>query len=312
MGRAELATDARLPMRDHRESESRNKDAFLQQHVTHLDGRSRFPHYDGHDRSLALEGLEAGLSDRTAEIGRVVPEALHSFRVCVQEFNRSEGARSDRWRKRVGEQLRARPLSQHVAERTWTGDESTGGAAESLSKRRRDHINFAEHAEMLGGSASILAEHSRSMRIIHYDYCVVLPRNLENVGKTGDAPFHRKNPVGPDDAALRIPCAFQLGYEVRHVRVRIDSGVAPGDRFRQAEGVDDGGVIERIGENEVALLDDARRETLVRIPRRHIRQRGLRSDESRNRFLEPAVDREGSADESHAAGAGTVTLESVD
>src|SRR5687768_17795630 len=94
--------------------------------------------------------------------------------------------------------------------------------------------------------------------------------------------------------------------------MRIDSGVALRDRFCQAERVDDGGVIQRIGENEVALLDDARSETLVRIPGRHIRQRRLSSNESRDRCLEAAVDRECSTDESHAAGAGTITLEPVD
>jgi hypothetical protein len=53
MGRAELATNACLPMRDHWKPESRYKDAFLQQQVTHSNRRGGLPHDYRHNRRFA-------------------------------------------------------------------------------------------------------------------------------------------------------------------------------------------------------------------------------------------------------------------
>ena len=78
----------------------------------------------------------------------------------------------------------------------------------------------------------------------------------------------------------------------------IDGGGALGDRLRQSDRVDDRGVIERVRDHEVVLLDDRRRQTLVRVPRRDVAERCLRADQFGDRLLQVAVNRERSADES--------------
>src|SRR5260221_3152205 len=100
MGRTELATHARLPLRHHWKAESRYKDAFLQQHVTHLYGRGRFPDDDWHDRRIAGAGLEPGFDDLLAEGTHIFAQLSHSIRVRPKETDGSERTRGDaRWKR---------------------------------------------------------------------------------------------------------------------------------------------------------------------------------------------------------------------
>jgi hypothetical protein len=71
-------------------------------------------------------------------------------------------------------------------------------------------------------------------------------------------------------------------------------------------------VVERIRDDEISLLDNARRESFICIPGRDVGERRFGSGETGNRFLELAVNREGAADESDTSRAGAVFLESFD
>src|SRR6266571_4904440 len=133
MGRAELAAHARLTLRHHRKAESRNKDAFLQQHVTHLYGGGRFPDDDWDDRRVAGEGLEPGFNDLLAKVTHVFAQLSHSIRVRLEETDGSECTRCNRRRERIGKKLRPRTLSKRIAKRSSSGDKSTSGAAECFA-----------------------------------------------------------------------------------------------------------------------------------------------------------------------------------
>src|SRR4029078_398098 len=101
MRRATLAANSCLPMRNNGKPESRNKDAFLQQHVTHLDGGSRLPYDYGDDGGLSGQRLEARFGYLLAEVVRVIPERLNAFRVRLEELNRCKCARGNSRRQRV-------------------------------------------------------------------------------------------------------------------------------------------------------------------------------------------------------------------
>src|SRR5437764_9503376 len=101
MGCTELATHARLALRHHRKAESRYKDAFLQQHVTHLYGGGRFPHDDWHNRRIARERLEPGFDDLLAEVTHIFAQPGHSIGMRLKETDGSERTRRDSRRKRV-------------------------------------------------------------------------------------------------------------------------------------------------------------------------------------------------------------------
>ena len=103
------------------------------------------------------------------------------------------------------------------------GDESAGRAAERLAERRRDDVDFAEHAEMLGRAATGLAEHAGRVRVVHRRRSRRgRARSRRISGSFAIAAFHREHAVGPDDAPLRALRARELRAQVVHVGVLVD------------------------------------------------------------------------------------------
>src|SRR5437763_698355 len=84
MGSTELTAHTRLPLRNDRKAESRHKDAFIQQHVTHFDCRRRLPYNYGDDWGLSGQWAEPRLANGPAEISGVLPELVDQLRVVLQ------------------------------------------------------------------------------------------------------------------------------------------------------------------------------------------------------------------------------------
>src|SRR5690349_19951113 len=116
MGRTELRTHARLPLRHHRKAESSYKDAFLQQHVPHLYGGSSCPPDDGHNRGFTRQRLESQFDDLLTEIARVSTQLRGAFGVRLDGSNCCERTARNRRRKHVREALRARSPSERVTQ----------------------------------------------------------------------------------------------------------------------------------------------------------------------------------------------------
>src|SRR5262245_23589982 len=88
--RGDLATQARPPVRDYRESEAGHIDPFFEQRLAHREGLRRVADDDGHDRMRAVRDLEAGVRQRLAEVAGVVAEPLDRSGVLAQEPERLE------------------------------------------------------------------------------------------------------------------------------------------------------------------------------------------------------------------------------
>src|SRR3954469_17262812 len=115
MGSTELTAHTRLPLRNDRKAESRHKDAFIQQHVTHFDCRRRLTHDYGDDRGLSRQWLEPRVADSLAEIGRILAELVDEPRVVLELPDRTQSTRRHRGRQRIGKELWTRTLREHVA-----------------------------------------------------------------------------------------------------------------------------------------------------------------------------------------------------
>src|SRR6266566_4998768 len=163
MGSAELTAHTRLSLRYDRKAEPCHKDAFVQQHVTHFDSGRRFAHDDRDDRSLARQRFETRLGDGAAKITGVIAKFLDELRVVLEMLDCAERARRDRGWKRVGEELRPRPLCQHVTQRRGPGDESTRRAAQCLAQCGSNDVNLSQNAEMLSSSPTRRAQDASAM-----------------------------------------------------------------------------------------------------------------------------------------------------
>src|SRR5689334_18441984 len=171
MRRAELASNACLPVRNNGKPESRYKDAFLQQHVTHLDGGGGFAHNNRDDGRFSGQRLEPGFGYLLAEVVCVFAKYPDPVGMRIEKLDRC---------KRIGKELRTRSLSEHVAQRRGSCHETTCSAAERLAECRCDHVDFADYTVMLRGATTVLAEHSGCVRVVHHDNRIVFARDLED------------------------------------------------------------------------------------------------------------------------------------
>ena len=164
---------------------------------------------------------------------------------------------------------------------------------------------------MLGGATAAFAEDSGRVRVIDGEDRVILPGQRREIGQLGDVAFHREDAVGEDELATRSARGLELLLEIGHVGVLVDGRLALGDRLGEPSRIDDGRVIQLIGNDDVRLAQDGRAESLIGVPAADVAERRLAADESRERVLELAMYRERAADEAHRSGAGAPALERV-
>ena len=223
----------------------------------------------------------------------------------------SKGAGRHRGRQGVAEELRPGALGEIVGEGDGAGRESAGGAAKRLAQRRRDHIDLAQHPIVLRGPAARCAEDACRMRVIHGEHRIILPCQGGKIRQLRDVTFHREDAVGENQLAAGLPRRAQLLLEVGHVRMLVDRRLALRDRLREANRVDDGRVVQLIGDHHIGLAQDGRTQPLVGIPAAHVGERRLAADELRQRVFELAMNRESAADEPHRRCAGAPVRQPV-
>src|SRR5881396_3409376 len=115
--------------------------------------------------------------------------------MVLQLLDCPERTRRHSGRKGVGEQLRTRSLGEHVAQRSWPGHESARCTAERLPECRGDDVDFAEDVEVFSSATASCAEDSGSVRVVNRYDCVVIPGQLQNLGKFCNAALHREHAV---------------------------------------------------------------------------------------------------------------------
>ena len=112
-------------------------------------------------------------------------------------------------------------------------------------------------------------------------------RHLQEARQVEDVAVHREDAVRDGEAAAVFAAKTELAVEVRKVAVPVDEDI----RAREAAAVDDGGVVQLVGENGVPLPDERGDRPHVRHVARAVDERGLRSLEARERRLQRDVGR---------------------
>src|SRR5437868_14063162 len=120
-------------------------------------------------------------------------------------------------------------------------------------------------------------------------------RDLEDVRQVRDRAFHREYAVRPNKTAPCVRGTAKLVSQILHVTVLIDGRRALADRLRKPHRIDDRRVIQGVGDDEVTFRDYRTYQPFIGVPCRDEAQRRLGADESGERFLELAMNRERSA-----------------
>ena len=136
----------------------------------------------------------------------------------------------------------------------------------------------------------------------HHQRVVLLGQGADFVERSGVA-VHREDAVGDDDAeALRLG-ALEALLQFGHVGV----GVAVAHGLAQTHAVDDGGVVEGVGDDGVLLGEERLEDTAVGVEAGGVENRILGAEEVGDGLFELLVDVLAAADEAdggHAEAAG--------
>ena len=116
---------------------------------------------------------------------------------------------------------------------------------------------------MVDRSAAVPTEHARGVGVIDHDGRAECLGRLDDPGEWRDVAVHREDAVGDDQdqpVARRRPARPVLARLAQDLAQRVDVGVRVdlARRLRQPHAVDDRGVVERVGHDEVRLAGDGR------------------------------------------------------
>ena len=186
----------------------------------------------------------------------VCPEPLDQLGFLLEDPDRGQARRRDRRRVRGGEEEWPAALDQHLPQGERTGHVSAEDA-HRLAHRPDLDGDPPVQVEVVDRPPPVAPEDARGMGVVDEDGGVVLLGCGNDRGQGGDVAVHAEHAVGHDQdrpvgLAVRPPVAARGGQElaqVGHVLVAVDH---PG-RLGEAHPVDDRGVVELVGDDQVRL-----------------------------------------------------------
>src|SRR5579863_8687936 len=156
---------------------------------------------------------------------------------------------------------------------------------------------------MIDGTASVSAQDSRGVGIVDHHDGSVLFGELTQVGQRTDIAVHGKDAVGDQQLLSRL--IFNTGqsfFSLRHVFMLEDQNLGA----RQTGAIDDGSVVQLVGNDEIVLAEDGRDRAGVGGESRLKDYAGFDVLEARNFFFKLDVDLHGAGNGAHCAGTHSV------
>ena len=178
-----------------------------------------------------------------------------------QYLERFESGAHDGGSHRVGEQVGAAALTEHVDNFLAAGGEATHGTAEGLAQRAGIDVDAAVRAEELAHAVTRGAHNAGRVALVHHDEGVILFGQIAYLVHRGYVAVHREDAVGHDDAEALCLGLLQATFQVGHVGV----GVAVALGLAQAHAVDDGGVVEGVRDDGVVGREQGLKHAAVGI-----------------------------------------------
>ena len=198
----------------------------------------------------------------------------------------------ERWRRRATISLR--PVVN-----------ASGGPAERLAQRGRDHVDALHDAAMLDGSAPRLADKTGGVAVVDHDHRPVALGQVADGLEWRDVAIHGEDAVGSDHAQALALRLLQRIFQRAEVPVRVP--VALG--LAQADAVDDGGVVERVADDGVLFAEERLEEAAVGVEARRVEDGVFRAEKFADLAFELLVRVLGAANEAHAGEAEAVFVE---
>ena len=225
----------------------------------------------------------------------------------LQHLEHLQASRNDHWRQRVREQVRTRTLTQHLYYFLAACGESTDRAAKCLSKRAGEHIDPAIAVELLGDAMTSLTHDACRMTFVNHHEGFVLICQIADFVHRCHIAIHRENAIGADDSEPLSLGLFQATLKVGHVCI----GVAITHCLAETNAVDDGCVVQGIGNDSVFGSQQRFEKATVGIEARRIKNSVFSVEEVRNSSFQPLVQILSAAYETHRRHSETSVVHSL-
>ena len=116
--------------------------------------------------------------------------------------------------------------------------------------RQRPHLNInaSVQVEVVDGAAAVASQHAGGVRVVDHHDGAVLFRQRGQLRQCADVAVHGKDAIGDDQLVTGLVLhRFQLLFGVRGILVAEDLDLGA----RQPGAVDDAGVVQLVGDDEV-------------------------------------------------------------
>ena len=210
-----------------------------------------------------------------------------------QDLEHLDGRRGDHRGDGIGEEIRAGTLTEHVDDLFPAGGETTYGATEGFAKGAGKDVDAPVAVELLGYAAAGLADYAGAVALVHHHQGVILLGQVADLVHRGDIAVHGEDTVGADDAEPLGLGFLEATLQVCHVRI----GIAVPDRLAKTDAVNDGSVVERVGDDGILRGQQRLEDAAVGVETRSIEDGVLRMEEVGNSLFQLFVQILGSADE---------------
>ena len=166
--------------------------------------------------------------------------------------------------KRVGEEVRTTALAQHVDDFLAASGESSECAAKGFAQRSRVDVHAAVGVFQLTHAVTGGTNHACRVALVYHHQSIILLCQVANLIHRCHVAIHREHAVGADDAETLCLCFFQAFLQFGHVAV----GIAVTLGLAQPNAVDDGCVVERIGNDSVFVGEQCTEQSAVGVKAR--------------------------------------------
>jgi len=311
MGRGHDGTDAGFSFRDRRVRDAGAEHACFEELAGEVHGEFAVADDDGSDGRLASGCIDA--ADVEAEQPKfffpetgIFPEILDALGFLLKDFEGCDAGCGDAWRMGRREQERPRTVVEEVDEIASSAD-IAAERADGFGESSHLNIDAAVDVEVVDGAAAVAAEDARGVGVVNHHDGAVFFGEIAESRQGADVAVHREDAVGDEQLfAGLVLHAAELGFGVGDVLVLEDQDFGA----REAGSVDDGGVVELVGDDEVIFAEDRGNGAGVGSESGLEDHAGFDVFEASDFFFQLHVDLHGAGDRSHRTGADTVLASS--
>ena len=293
VGGGELDADAGLALRDHRVVETSHEYSFLGHLGGELLGKRSIVEHHGADGALGRLDVETGGQHLVTEVVHILLLTVVKLVAFLQHLEHLNAGGDDHRRQGVGEEVRTGALAEHVDDFLAACGESTHGATESLAKGTGEYVDTAIAIELFGDSVTGLTDNSSGMALVNHHESVIFLGQLADLVHRGDVAVHREHAVRADDAESLCLSLLEATLKVGHISV----GVTVTDSLAETYSINDGCVVQGVGDDRVISREKRLEHTTVGIKAGCVEDGVLSVEEVRDGRLKFLVKILGSADE---------------